>query len=166
MLRLKPIHCLLEDGPGTSFPLNFTWWTCDQVGINTITVLSPNRLREVVEVAGGDTVYTFRFQTRPGAQYAFRVGTGRAVTADAVRRLAELPEVEAAFRLNSEPLCVISDILPPPPCPPWHLATSRPYVFDRGARGDTIPIGRHGWVRATYTQPDGSRRITTMLLDR
>ncbi len=160
-ILLHPPACLVPNpASGMGFPFNFTWWVCDGVGINTSVVLTPERLREISAIAGGDTTWTVSFKTSPGGYYEFRVGVGKAVTEAAVRRLSALPEVTEASRILNDPLCVISDIVPHPPCDPWRLVARHPYVLDRTAGGDTIPLQRGGWVRATYALPDGSTRVT------
>lgn len=158
---LAPSRCILPDGAGTAFPLTFTWWICDQVGVNTRVLLSPERLRAFAEIAGGDTVLTWPFRTMPGGQYRFGVGVGQRATAEAVRRLSGIVEVVEAFRIRNDPHCVRSDIVPPPPCDPWQLARRLAYVFERQARGDTLSLSRDGWIRVTYRQPDGTQRVTT-----
>lgn len=161
-VKLTPRDCLLPQNIGLVFPFTFTWWACDQVVLITNVVLSPARLREVMAIAGGDTVRTYLFRTSPGAYYVFRVDVGLTPTAEAVQRLSVLSEATGAARLDDSPICVLSDIVPQPKCPPWRLVATRPYVFDRAAGGDTVMLRRGGWVRATYTQPDGSTRTTQM----
>jgi hypothetical protein len=161
-LTLPPYACLLPEGAGREFPFTFTWWGCHQVGVNTRVALAPDRLREAERLAGGELMASYEFGPGPGAQYRFRVGTGLGVTAAAMERLKSLPEVIDAFRLDASPECLLSDIVPPPPCDPWWLLRRLPYVVDRPAGGDTLSVGRGGWVRATYTQPDGSTLSTTV----
>jgi hypothetical protein len=160
-LLLAPVACLLPESSGTSFPFTFTWWACDIVGINTSVILSPDRLQQMEQAVSGQELYMREFKTMPGAYYAFRVPAGLTATAEAVRRLARFPGVSDAFRENAEPVCYISDIVPPPPCDPWWLATIRPFTFSDVARGDSLPVRHGGWVRATYTQSDGTILTTT-----
>lgn len=155
-LLLTPSACLLPESAGTGFPFTFTWWTCDIVGINTSVILSPNQLQQMEQAVSGQKLHMREFKTMPGALYDFRVPAGLTATAEAVRRLARFPGVSDAFRENAEPRCYISDIIPPPPCDPWWLYTRLPFTFSEVARGDSLPVTHGGWVRATYTQSDGT----------
>lgn len=164
-ILLPPHRCLIPrpiDGVG--FPFNFTWWSCTGAGINTNIVLSNSRLKTIADLVSGRLIQRRNFLTQPGAHYRFRVPPGIEATGEAVARLTQLPEVEEAFRLNDEPLCYISDIVPPPPCDPWWLQVRLWFTFG-AASGDTLPVGPQGWVRATYTQSDGVQRITTYRFD-
>jgi hypothetical protein len=160
-LVLTPSSCLLPESSGTSFPFTFTWWTCDIVGINTSEILSSDQLHQMEQAVSGQKLHMREFKTMPGALYDFRVPAGLTATAEAVRRLARFSGVNDAFRENAEPLCFISDIIPPPPCDPWWLQTFRPFTFSDVAGGDSLPVRHGGWVRATYTQSDGTALTTT-----
>ena len=162
---LSPHRCLIpERGTGAGFPFNFTWWSCSGAGVNTNVVLTNSRLNAIAALVTGRLSLSRNFVTQPGAHYTFRVPQGFEATGEAVRRLSKLPEVDQAFRLNSEPQCYTSDIVPPPACEPWWLETRLWFSFGV-ARGDTVPVGSQGWLRATYTQSDGVQRETTYQFD-
>jgi len=156
-IPLPPHRCLIPTAGGQPFPFGFTWWACDGVGLNSLTVLSAARIDQFASLVNGRLLRAIEFSTRPGGQYRFQVPVGLSATAEAGRRLAAEPEVLEAFRLNNEPLCVISDVVPPPPCEPWWLQTRRFFTFGP-AGGDTIPVSPGGWVRVTYMQSDAVSR--------
>ncbi len=162
---LPPHRCLLPQSTSSlGFPFNFTWWSCSAVGINTTVILSGSRLQVLERLVSGVRTHARAFLTQPGAQYQFRVPVGLEATEEAVARLATQPEVTDPFRVNFEPLCYISDVEPRPACEPWWLQARRWFTFG-AARGDTLPVSVGGWVRASYTQADGARRITTFTFE-
>lgn len=152
---LVPFACLEEaDHPAEfpqEFPLNFEWWECDLVFAHTDHLFSDEELEEVEDQLGGaETTFAEPLQMLPGAFYRFVVPTGRASLAEAIRRLNRHPAVIAAGRSNGDPRCVRSDIIPPPPCPPWTASNAyRPEDF----AGVSIQTGDS--IRLTYTTPDG-----------
>jgi hypothetical protein len=158
---LAPYACLLPSDDFPTFPLDFAWWSCDIVGVNTTAVWSKAEIAEAEQAVSGRKVEEYVFQTSPGAYYGFRVPVGLDATAEAVRRLARLPGVREAFRADNEPRCVLSDVIPPPPCDPWYLRARRAFTFADPAGGDSLPVSPGGWVRATYEEPGGATRTAT-----
>ena len=157
---LHPSACLEPAENGESFPFDFTWWSCNTVGINTNTVLTSARVAEIEDLVSASAVTTFVFKTMPGAQYLFEVPVGREATAEAVHRLTGLPEVTEAYPVDNDPVCVSSDIVPPPPCDPWWLIALKPFTYGP-TPGDSVPVSHAGWVHVVYTQPDGVQRVST-----
>ena len=162
VIALTPPSCLVRlpepaSGPLT-FPHAFEWTECERVGVRTSVVLSAERLQALLTAAGDARLTTtWVFQTFPGAYYYVRVAPGVDAAERVRARLQGMPEVTQVDRLTAPPWCVASLDDTPPPCPPWTLTGYRFYSYG-AAHGDTIPVSRGGWVRATYTLPDGSRR--------
>jgi len=155
---IAPTYCLLPEGGGLPFPRDFTWWSCYGTGINTDRLLTPSRVREIETLIGGRLSEFLAFQTMPGGFYGFSGVIGEAATAEAQRRLSTLSEVTAAYRIEQTPFCILSDVVPPPPCPPWELALRIPFSFGPTPGGDTVAVSPTGWVRVTYTQLNGVSR--------
>lgn len=161
---MAPWACLEPGDPEASFPFNFQWFSCRVIGINTRAVLTPSQVREVETTISGDSLWAMVFQARSGAQYLFTVPVGRESTTEAVTRAGDFNFVNEAYKLGSSPLCVISDAIPPPPCPPWGLRLVMPFS-PVSASPDTLFVGSAGWVRVTYVQPDGSTRTARLTFD-
>ena len=159
-LLLMPFACLVLEDERPAYPFNFIWYTCDVIGINTRVLLSYENIRAIETVVTGDFVWSFAFQNMPGGQYWFSVPIGREATAEAVRRVSGFEFVDQAYRSLNEPWCVLSDEVPPPPCPPWYLAVAVAFSSSP-ASTDSLPVSSDGWVRVAYLQPDGTQRITT-----
>lgn len=161
-LLLSPFACLEPSERFDEFPLNFEWLACNEIGINSTAVLSSEQIRQVEEMIDGWLDIHGEFQTQSGAWYFFFTGqVGRPAIREAIRRVEALDFIEGeVYHPTREPPCVTSDIVPPPPCPPWYLYTRRAFTLSEAA-GDSIPVSDGGWIRATYTQPDGSKRVTT-----
>ena len=155
---LVPYACLRPSDLGMGYPFNYEWMTCNRVGINNNSILSPGQIREIEEAVDGTLVAQFNFRSRPGAAYQFRVPVGQAQVAEAIRRVDQLPYTDETYHVPNAPICVLADVVPPPPCPPWLLA--KKYHYTTGAAsGDTLPVSPNGWIRVTYTLPDGSVRV-------
>jgi hypothetical protein len=165
-LLLSPYACLDSitstsgsRSPGLGWPLSFDWWSCNQIGINNTTLLTMDQILQVEEVLPGRLMWLLPFKTMPGGQYRFRVGVGRAAIEQAIARAEALPFIDGeVYHPGAEPACVTSDVLPPPPCPPWWMLRYEYFTFS-DTPGDSIPVSRGGWIRATYVQADGTRRV-------
>ena len=81
-----PFACLVPTGGGT-FPDNFDWFSCNQIGVATNVVLSESQIDSIEVVTSGRLTSTHLFKTLPGGQYLFEVPTGFAATAEAARRV-------------------------------------------------------------------------------
>jgi hypothetical protein len=169
-VMMAPYTCLRLDSlnPGLPFPANFEWRDCDRVVWLTLVPLSDNRLLQIGDLISG-TVHERSVFANPlpepflgvRAKYTFLIPVGQEATAEALRRLAAQAESFGADRGLSTPTCVISDALPPPPCPPWHLQARLRYSFSTTPGRDSIPVQPGGWIRVTYPGADGSMRSAT-----
>jgi len=162
-IPLVPPSCLVRRAAAGSetiaFPMNFEWRECERIGVRTSVLLDASRVQTMLAALGGNArvVTTYALQTMPGAYYFVRV-TPALDAADRARpKLQSFPEVSSVDALDALPACVYRDVEPRPPCPPWTLEGHRFYSFG-AAGGDTIPVSHGGWVRATYTQADGTMR--------
>lgn len=158
--ELAPFACIEPSERGPTFPLNFKWWSCNRIYIYNHSALTADQIAEINTMIGGRLVYHYEFKNMPGAQYLFAVATGRSAINKALKQLATLSYIDIAHHGENEPRCVLSDELPPPPCPPWYLFDRLPFTFS-DTPGSSLPVSPQGWVRATYTQPNGERRSAT-----
>ena len=154
---LKPFACLLHEHPELQFPFTVEWFTCDVISLTTVAPLSPAEIAEIEKATSGDSLLGVQFQEQPGAQYWFTVPFGKEASAEAIRRADTFSFVERAFRSTNPPSCVLSDQVPPPDCPSWHLVASVRFSFVSAAP-DTLFVSQGGWARARYLQSDGTFR--------
>jgi hypothetical protein len=162
-LLVAPNTCLdsITTGPRAAleWPLNFDWWGCDRIGVVNTTLLTMSQVRQMEDRMQGRLMWLYPFKTMPGGQYEFRVSVGRSAIEQAMTATEALPFIQGeVYHPTKEPLCVISDDVPPPPCPPWLMARHEYFTFS-DTPGDSIPVSHGGWIRATYTQADGTRRV-------
>jgi hypothetical protein len=154
-MLLVPFTCLEPNDSGMPYPFSFGWLACDLVGVQTSRLLSSDDVLYMERTLSGRLVYSRAFTGMPGAVYWFRVPVGVESTAEAVRRASTLDGVTSAFRINQDPECVRSDVVPPPPCPPWTLEAVLPFSYASSPR-DSIPVRSGGWVRVSYTDQQGT----------
>lgn len=163
---LVPYACLQPLDSEIGYPLTTQWLACDAVAINNSTILSHHQVREIEEAVNGKLFLQYNYRTFPGALYFFRVPVGQEQVAEAIRRIDRLPYTDQTEHISHAPECVTSDVLPPPPCDPWFL-TKRYHYTTGAASGDTLPVSPNGWIRVTYTLPNGSKRVSqTTISDR
>lgn len=110
--------------------------------------------RELERATGGSIFRETALTARPGAVVEVRVPIGEENTAAAVTEARSLDFVEAAGRENADPSCVIADIVPPPPCPPWSLFAT--VGLGLGSAGATPAIEPGDELEITYLQSDGT----------
>lgn len=159
-IQLAPYVCLDRSDRSDDFPFNLDWLACNRMGLNNATVLTKEQIEEVEQTIDGAFNFERRFKTMPGAQYGFYTGIGRPAINEAIRRVGELDFIDGEiYHPHQEPICVILDIFPPPPCPPWLLFRRMSFTFS-AIPGESLPVSQGGWVRTTYTQPDGTTRST------
>lgn len=158
-----PFACIDPNDSGLPFPFNFTWRSCNHVGVESRILLATHQLQQLENVMSGKLVATFVFRTIPGASYTFEVPPGSLATTEAARRAKLFDFVSTAHRVSRDPLCVRSDIVPPPPCPPWFLLVLVPFSYS-SATTDSIPVRSGGWVRATYVDADGTQRMSEYMV--
>lgn len=156
---LVPYACLEPTNSGLDFPFNFDWLACDEVGINTNKVLSLAEIGEVERRVEGKLSLQRPFRTMPGGTYIFKTLVGPDAVATALRRIAGLRYVDQAYRPPHTPRCVLSDIVPPPPCPPWLLIRKMKFSHTDAPAG-VLPVSVDGWIRITYTQSNGVVKST------
>ncbi len=156
---LVPHACLEPTNSGLDFPFNFAWLACDEVGINTNRVLSADEISEVERRVEGKLSLQRQFRTMAGGTYIFKTPVGSHAIAVALRRVEKLPYVDQAYRPPHSPPCVISDIVPPPPCPAWLLGRKMKFSHT-DAPPDALPVSANGWIRVTYTQSNGVVKST------
>jgi len=172
-LLLKPYACIvpIEGNNYEHFQFNFEWWSCNRFGINNRKVLNDEEIMEIERMTNSRIIYNYPFKTMPGGTYRFDLinAAGRPTIREAiniVKKLDYVIETEewgGVFHPNNFPICWLSDLVPPPPCPPWYLVWDIRISLD-GENDRKIPVQEGGWVRATYTQPDGSTRSTTFIV--
>jgi hypothetical protein len=167
-LVVAPYVCIdsITSGPRSNegWPLNFDWWSCDRVGINNAAPLTTDQFLRAEEALPGRLMWLYPFKTIPGGQYEFRVEVGRAAIEQAIANAKALPFIDGqVYHPRHEPPCVISDIVPPPPCPPWVMLRHEYFTFSN-TPGDSIPVSPGGWIRATYIQADGTRRVGVLTI--
>lgn len=156
---LVPHACLRPQDIGLGFPFNFEWLACDGIGINNNTLLSADHIKNIERLVNGKLSAQRNFLSQRGATYYFRVPVGPEAVAEAIRRVDRLSYMDEVYHLPHTPPCVLADVVPPPPCPPWLLGKKFYYSFGSAAT-DALPVSPNGWVRATYTEPNGTRKIT------
>jgi len=172
-LLLKPYACIvpIEGNNYEHFQFNFEWWSCNEFGINNQKVLSEEEIEEIERLTNSRIIYNYPFKTMPGGQYGFELinAAGRPAIQEAINTVKkldyviEMEEWEGVHHPNNFPICWLDDRVPPPPCPPWYLVWNIRISLD-GENDRKIPVQEGGWVRATYTQPDGSTRSTTFIV--
>ena len=155
---LIPDSCLEPQEIGLRFPFTFEWLQCDGIGLVNKTVLTVENIDQIEQLVSGRLLYQQFFQTRPGAVYYFRVPLGREAVAEAMRRLNGLADTEDVFNGTAAPLCVLTGDRA---CPPWSLSKRLNYSFGAASHG-TLPVSRGGWIRATYTEPGGARKVSQL----
>ena len=163
---LRPYRCIVPNGQPEPYPLNYDWLACGQIGINNKALLTPEQVAEVERVAGGRLALVQELQYGEyagGAQYFFETyAVGRPTLTRAIEQVRGLDFVRGeVYHPTAWPTCVLSDMIPPPPCPPWELSWALPMDYGDGEAGGEIPVRAGGWVRATYTEADGTVRTTT-----
>jgi hypothetical protein len=163
---LVPFACLIpiEDSP-EEFPFNVEWWSCNTININNDKILSDEQIQGIEQEIDARLTYKYLFKTMPGGQYIFDLNqAGRPAIQQAITTLEKLSYISGDVdHANQFPRCWLSDAVPPPPCPPWYLFKILPISLD-GNNENTIPAQEGGWVRVTYTQPDGTERSTTFTI--
>jgi len=172
-LLLVPYACIIPiDGNNYEyFQFNFEWWSCNEFGINNRKVLNYEEIEEIERLTNSRITLNYPFKTMPGGQYGFELlnAVGRPAIEKAiniVKKLEYVIEMEewgGVHHPNNFPICWLDDRLPPPPCPPWFLRWNIHISLD-GEVDNKIPVQEGGWVRATYTQPDGSTRSSTFIV--
>ena len=155
---LIPDSCLEPQEIGLRFPFTFEWFQCDGIGLVNKTVLTVETIDQIEQLVSGRLSDQQIFYARPGAVYYFRVPLGREAVAEAMRRLDGLADTEDVFHGTAAPLCVLTGDRA---CPPWSLSKRLNYSFGAASRG-TLPVSRGGWIRATYTEASGARKVTQL----
>lgn len=157
-LLAVPFTCIDLNDSGLPFPYNFTWRSCNHIVVEAPAVLSSQQLDQLAAATTGELVNTHILRTISGASYIFQVPVGRAATIEAARRARLFGFVSSADRLSRDPVCVRSDVLPPPPCPPWFLVVVIPFSYSSMSL-DSVPVRSGGWVKATYRDTEGMERV-------
>lgn len=166
-ISLVPFACinLIEDSQ-EDFPFNVEWWSCNRVNINNEQTFSENQITEIEDEIDGRLLYSREFKTMSGSQYIFDLSQiGKPAISEAIERLKGLSYISDDVSHSPQfPTCWLSDEIPPPPCPPWYLFKTINITFESSENEDLIPVQKGGWVRATYTQPDGTNISTTFTI--
>lgn len=173
-LLLKPFACIvpIEESP-EDFPFNVEWWSCSEVNVNNAEVLTEEHIQEIENVANARLSVKLLFKTMPGGQYIFDLNeVGRPAIQEAIEKIRQLSYIRPVEGEDEEwnvshapqyPKCWLSDAVPPPPCPPWYLF-KRIRISLNGEKVNHIPVQEGGWVKATYTMPDGTTKSTTFTI--
>lgn len=168
---LIPFACIIpiDDSP-EEFPFNVEWWSCNKININNSEILSGNQIQEIEELINGRLNSRREFKTMPGEQYLFELHEiGRPVINQAIEKIKNLSYIQPIEGESEEqnvshapqyPLCWLDDRIPPPPCPPWYFFKVFRISLE-AERKDHIPVQEGGWVKASYTLPDGTVKSTT-----
>lgn len=169
-LSLVPFACIIPIEDSTEeFPFNVEWWSCNEININNGEVLTEEQKQEIEGVANARLSVEYLFTSKPGGQYIFDLNqVGRPAIQEVIPKIKQLPYIKPVesedqknvSHKNQFPRCWLSDIIPPPPCPPWYFF-KRIRISLEGEKENHIPVQEGGWVKATYTLPDGTVKSTT-----
>lgn len=158
-LLLVPNVCLEPQSTGT-FPYNFSWWTCDAAYVDAKAVLTSSEVESMDRALTASLLRSRPHLSRPGAGYFLRVPPGLPAVEEAVRRAKLFSFVGTASRVSNDPACVLSDELPPPPCPRWMLEGRLSFTFGAPV-GSSVPVSHGGWIRFTYVTPSNVQQVST-----
>lgn len=174
-ITLVPFACIvpIEDSP-EEFPFDIEWWSCNTININNGEVLTKKQIQEIEELVNSRHTVEYIFKSFSGAQYMFDLNEiGPQVIENAVKIIRQLPFIEPIDENTYEwetvshaakyPICWLDDTIPPPPCPPWLLFNEFRISLE-GEKENHIPVQEGGWVKATYTLPDGTVKSTTYII--
>lgn len=173
-ITLVPFACIISiDDSSREFPFNVAWWSCNKININNSEILSGSQIEEIEELINGRLNTRREFKTMPGEQYLFELHEiGRPVINQAIEKIKNLSYVQPIEGESEEqnvshapqyPLCWLDDRIPPPPCPPWHFFKVFRISLE-GEKENHIPVQEGGWVKASYTLPDGTDKSTTFTI--
>lgn len=154
-LLVPPYACINPRGGGGSFPHNFSWWSCNSVLVTTVHVLTEPERAAMSTQVGAPIVETRIFSSLGLAQYTLRIPTGRTASTIAQRRASALAFAQRADIPDFVPICVGSDQIPPPPCPPWFLTVAVPFALESSGSGDSLSLHHGSRVRVTYVDALG-----------
>ncbi|MBD3617518.1 MAG: hypothetical protein HUJ22_13205 [Gracilimonas sp.] len=171
-ITLVPFACIvpIENSP-EEFPFNVEWWSCNTININNGKVLTEEQIHKIETVTNAQLSVKYIFKSIEGGQYMFDLyEIGRPAIQQAIQNINQLPFItpiedekeewgETVGHANQFPRCWLSDIIPPPPCPPWSFF-KRIRISLEGEKENHIPVQEGGWVKATYTLPDGTVKST------
>lgn len=158
-----PFACLRPQQTPLGFPYNFSWNSCNAVGVRTDRTPSPQELSQLASAASGVVVWRKDAASGPGMFLVLRVPTGESAVAEAARRASMFSFVIDATEISDDPICVRSDVVPPPECPPWHLALQVPFSHGM-AGGDTIIVAPGGVVRLRYLDALGEEHFASAVI--
>lgn len=160
-LVLPPHACLETKDNTDEYPYSYNWLACAKIGINSDVVLTLDQIDIVESKTKGRLNYVREYKQREGAQYYFDISTGRTAIQNAINEIKGLDFIEGEiYHPFESPRCVLSDIAPRPPCPPWWLNKWFEVSFEQNY-GDAIPVSEDGWVKVTYTEPNDNKLSTT-----
>jgi hypothetical protein len=163
VLTAVPFACLQPEDGTLDFPLNFRWLSCSRIGAE-LDATSASYVNILEQATTGHVVETHPFLTQPGALLLIAVPVGQEATSEAVRRAQGLSYVRSAYRISLDPECVRSDVVPPPPCPPWSFVLRLPYAYgavspEQRYPVPLVPVRSGGWIRASYQDPTGATQM-------
>jgi hypothetical protein len=174
-IMLIPFACIvpIDDSP-EEFPFDVEWWSCNEININNGEVLTEEQIQEIEKVADARLSVEYLFTSMKGGQYIFDLNQiGRSPIQEVIPKIKELPYItpiedksedwKDVGHKNQFPRCWLSDIIPPPPCPPWYFF-KRIRISLEGEKENHIPVQEGGWVKASYTLPDGTVKSTTFTI--
>lgn len=173
-INLIPFACIIpiENSP-EQFPFNVEWWSCHNINVNNAEILSISQIEEIEELINGRLISRREFKTMEGEQYLFELQEiGQFVINQAIEKIINLSYIQPVESESEEhdvshapkyPICWLDDRIPPLPCPPWELFKIFRISLE-GERKDHIPVQEGGWVKASYTQPDGTVKSTTFTI--
>ena len=152
--RAVPFACLRPKQSGGAFPFNFSWISCNRIGVRAARPLRSDELSDLLAATTGVLVNIRAATSGPGAFLLIDVPAGESAVAEAAGRARMFSFVVDATEVSDDPLCVRSDVAPPPACPPWHLALWVPFSYG-AANGDTVLVSSGGVVELKYTDASG-----------
>lgn len=156
---LVPSACIVPSDRAPTFPLNFDWYECDVVFAHTERTLTAGAVQDLESAIDGRIVFSEPLSGSQGHFYRFRIPVGRAAVDEAIAVLRGHGAVIAAGRTSAEPTCVLSDEIPPPPCPPWRAVSAF-------RRGDLVELGAltGDTLRLFYTTGSGDSLVSLFVI--
>jgi len=160
---LVPYACLEPRPGGQPFPHNFEWLSCNTVSVSTNEHLSARAAARLAASMGGRLAWSYTFHNGAGGRYLVEVPVGRRSTAQAIARALASSRVQDAGPAPGEPLCIVDGASTA--CGPWDLLLVVRYTYGEPVDG-ALPVGRGGWVRASYVDAGGAVHSARYDIDR
>lgn len=180
-IKLNPFACIVPiEGSTVEFPFNVEWWSCDSININNAEALTESQKQEIERVSDSRLTMELLLDSMDGGQYSFETNQiGRASVRESISKIQELPFIKPVADENSAvkavfgddleyvvshnlyfgAACWAQDAVSAASCPLWSLSNIFRISLD-GAKENHISVKEGGWVKASYTLPDGTVKST------